>query len=400
MKREGNDFWVLRATIDTTQFRNFVESIRIGKTGEAYILNREGLFQTQRRSGCDLMALDPDIGGKLRFHNGVRTFKEKDRQGDRFLYATTWLSKRDWVLVVRQETAEAYEDLRTVSIYALIVTVLGGLFIVLVAFEVTKRMVNRLEKLDADRKSLGRQLVVAGRLAEIGEMSAGFAHEINNPLQIMKSEMTLAETILAEMIERGELAESEDLDQIKDSLNQLKIQIDRCGGITQGLLKFARKKESRIGAVDLEKFLPGVIGLVERKAKVEGIAIKRVFGADLPKVHADPVHLEQVMVNLLNNAIYAIVDKRGSAGGNIVIAAEREGEARVRLDVADDGGGINSENMDKLFTPFFTTKPVGKGTGLGLSVCYGIVTEMGGQMRVSSDEGRGATFSILLNIDI
>jgi two-component system NtrC family sensor kinase len=396
VRQEGHSFWILRATIDPSYFSDVVEKIRIGKTGEAYLLNKEGRFQTQRRSGGELMEPDPDLANRIHRHSGVETFVQGNAQGDQYVHATMWLVNHDWMLVTRQEKVEAYQALNRLAYLVIIVSLLGGLVIVTTAFQVTRRITNKMSSMDTEKTELGRQLVVAGRLAEIGEMSAGFAHEINNPLQIIKSELTLTETIMDDLRDQKLLEDSEDVEQIKDSLQQIRIQVDRCGGITQGLLKFARQKESKVTGINLEAYLPDVLKLVKNKASVEGIDIVVNVSDGTPMAKADPVQLEQVMVNLLNNAIYAIVDRHGSSGGHLQITANPGDNHDVVVSVSDNGGGITPENMEKIFTPFFTTKPVGKGTGLGLSICYGIITKMGGQMEVDSRLGYGTTFRIKL----
>jgi two-component system NtrC family sensor kinase len=396
LKREPHRNWVIRATIDSSVFSRVVERIQFGKTGEAYILNREGRFQTQRRSGGELMEPDPDFDTKPAIHEGVRVFVSEVLSGTEYFYATSWLENNQWMLVARQEKAEAYRDLLRVIYLVLLVALLGGALITAMAFYVTHMIIKRLDLLDSEKSELGRQLIRAGRLAEIGEMSSGFAHEINNPLQIIRAEETLIEAILGDLSESGRLEESEDTRQIRDSLDQIKIQIARCAEITQGILKFARKKEvSDSSEVDLNLFLPELIGLVRRKANVEGITIDQDIPNDIPRLKADPAQLQQVVVNLLNNAIDAIVEKHGAQGGNISVRGIPE-DGSVCIEVRDDGPGIRKEHLDKIFTPFFTTKPVGKGTGLGLSICYGIVAKMDGNMEVSSEEGQGARFRIHL----
>ncbi len=398
LKREPHKNWVIRATIDSSVFSRVVEQIQFGKTGEAYILNREGLFQTQRRSGGGLMEPDPDFETAPAVHEGVRVFVSEALDGTEYFYATSWLENNQWMLVARQEKAEAYRDLQRVVYLVLLIALLGGGLITGMAFYVTHMIVGRLDLLDSEKSELGQQLVRAGRLAEIGEMSSGFAHEINNPLQIIRAEQTLVEAILGDLRESGQLKESEDTRQIQDSLDQIKIQIARCAEITQGILKFARKKEvSETAEVDLPSFLPELIGLVKRKANVEGITIEQQIPKDLPHLKADPAQLQQVIVNLLNNAIDAIVEKHGARGGNINIEVGRE-DGSICIEVRDDGPGIRKENLEKIFTPFFTTKPVGKGTGLGLSICYGIITKMDGNMEVFSEEGQGTRFRIHLPV--
>jgi two-component system NtrC family sensor kinase len=388
--------WVIRATIDTYMFTDLVEKVRIGKTGEAYIVNRQGIFQTERRSGGNLMDSDPDGIVQASPDNEIRTFVKEDLKGEEYLYATAWLKDKEWMLVVRQEEADAFRALRSASYMILLVSLIGGALIVAVAFYVTGQIIRRMEVIDTEKDQLGQQLVRATRLAELGQMAAGFAHEINNPLQIMKSEQTLIDTIFSDMKERGDLKESEDLKELEDSIAQIKLQIDRCAKITQAILKFGRQSEPVIKDVDLVSFIPDVTSMISKKASVSGITLKEEIAENTPIIHVDPSQLQQVILNLYNNAIDAIVERHGSQGGELTIGAGPDEDGRVRVSVKDNGVGISPENLKKVFAPFFTTKPVGKGTGLGLSVCYGIVDSMGGVMEVESEKGVGTKFIIRL----
>jgi two-component system NtrC family sensor kinase len=395
-QRRPGQTWVIRATIDSQLFNNRVENIRIGRTGEAYILNRDGLFQTQRRSGGRLMERDPDAATYLVSHEGTRTFVAENSSGKRFLYATVWLQEKDWLLVARQAEADAFQALRRATYLVALIVLIGWIAIVSTASVVTRRIVRRLEQKDAEKAQLINQLIVAGRLAELGEMSAGFAHEINNPLQIIRAEQALMETILSEMRDRGEGRPSDELVQMFDSIHQIRAQVDRCAQITRGVLNFARQEETVIRSCDLRTFVPDVVGLVERKAGVSGILMVQKTSETVPLIRADAGQLQQVLLNLFNNAIDAIAARHGGAVGEILIGARSSGDGWVELSVTDNGCGISPENLGRVFTPFFTTKPVGKGTGLGLSVCYGIVKAMGGTIGVSSRLGEGTTFTIRL----
>jgi two-component system NtrC family sensor kinase len=395
-RNENDKKWVLRATIDTYMFNDLVRKVRIGKTGEAYILNARGIFQTERRSGGNLMDQAPDNIDRLTPHEGIRTFIMEDARGDKYVYATTWLKNKKWLLVVRQEQSDAFSALRTASYLILIIILLGGIAIVAAAFYMTDRIVKRIERADAEKEELGHQLVRATRLAELGEMAAGFAHEINNPLQIIKSEQTLMEAIFGDLKEKGELKASAELDEILDSMEQIKLQINRCAQITQQILKFGRQTEPVSVDVDLRQYIPEVTSMIAKKAEVHGIALRQEISDSIPLVHADPSQLQQVFLNLYNNAIDAIVSRHGSSGGELTVSVDPEENGKVRISVRDNGTGISQENLKKVFSPFFTTKPVGKGTGLGLSVCYGIIDRLGGEMEVASEKGVGTTFTIRL----
>ncbi len=389
--------WAIRATIDTAMFNELVEKVRIGTSGEAYLLNSNGVLQTNRRSGGDLMET---LDEPLEYPKGERriaTFISKDSQGREFLSATTWLRNKQWLLVVRQDLKDAFKALHAAVYLIGLIMIGGGAVITVIAVIITNQIVFRMEQMDSEKEVLGQQLIRAHRLAELGQMAAGFAHEINNPLQIIKSEQALIEMIFFELKTGGKLADSEELKELEDSMEQIKLQIERCAGITQAILKFGRQSEPAIKDLDLKRFIPEVVAMIEKKASVHGITVKKALGPETPLVHGDPGQLQQVLLNLFNNAIDAIIERHGADGGKLTILTGVNGEqGQAEIQVKDNGTGIGPEELKKIFSPFFTTKPVGKGTGLGLSVCYGIIEGMGGTMAVESQKGAGTTFTIRL----
>ena len=387
---------VIRATIDTITFCNLVGNVRVGKTGEAYILNREGILQTQRRSGGNLMEPDQDAADLLEPHTDIRTFLQSSLSGQDYMYATTWMIDQKWQLVVRQEKGEVFKALKTTVYLVILAVVLGGGAIVATAVFLAERIVQRIKEADIQKERLQEQLVRAGRLAELGEMAAGFAHEINNPLQIIKSEQALIETILEDFKQQQLLSESEDMVDFEDSIKQISLQVNRCSEITHSILKFGRKNEPEVQKVSLDQFIPEITKLVQKKAQVQGITVQQQIADHTPAVACDPTQLQQVLLNLCNNAIDAIYARHGSAGGNLGVEAGPTENNMVLIKVTDDGCGVDDDNLKKIFSPFFTTKPVGQGTGLGLSICFGIVTAMGGKMEVDSKPGEGTTFSVQL----
>jgi len=398
LKADENQKWVLRATIDSDVFNRLVKKVRIGKTGECYLLNAEGIYQTERRSGGEPMQKDPDYPLYAEYHKDIRAFVDNDTLGETYLYATSWMKDNHWLLVVRQEQADAFKSLRSATYLIALISACGGAAIVILAFYLTNYIVRRMEQTDIEKNRLETQLFQAGRFAEIGEMAAGFAHEINNPLQIMKSEKALIAALLSDMKEEGRLTQSEELAELTDSLEQVDMQIDRCAEITQAILKFSRQSEPAFGAIDLRSFIPEVTNMVAKRASVAGILISQDVSDDMPPVYGDPVQLQQVLLNLLNNALDATAEQDAGTAGQLRITGRPGKGENVEIGVGDNGCGIDPDNLEKIFTPFFTTKPVGKGTGLGLSVCYGIIDSMGGTMTVSSEKGVGSTFTISLPI--
>ncbi len=224
-----------------------------------------------------------------------------------------------------------------------------------------------------------KELVYKEKLASMGQLAAGVAHEINNPLGTI---MLYAETLHREAVEDD--AKRQDLKMIIDATH-------RCKRIVGDLLNFAREQEMLTQESDLHNILEQAIQSVRLQSSFDRVQIIRCFSPDLPLIQADPAQLVQVFVNLLNNAADAMPE-----GGTITITTRFSKGRAVEIDIADTGRGIEKENLVKLFTPFYTTKPFGKGTGLGLSIVYGIIKMHRGQIQVSSQVGKGTTFAVTL----
>jgi two-component system NtrC family sensor kinase len=234
---------------------------------------------------------------------------------------------------------------------------------------------------------LDERLLQSQKLAAIGELSAGIAHEINNPLAIIRQEAEWMQLLLKKLVGR-DIPEVAELD---GSVHQIVQQVDRCTEITRNLLDFARKRDPVIQAVAVNRIIEDMTMLVEKEAKHNNITIVRDYDPELPPIYSDAPQLRQVILNFLTNAAQAI----GSEGRS-TITTQRRGVDAVDLVFSDTGCGIPEENLVKIFDPFFTTKPPGKGTGLGLSICHGIILRLGGSIAVDSEVGRGTTFTITL----
>lgn len=383
-KQDNGRTWILRATLDTIRFTDLVEAIQIGKTGDAFIVDATGAFQTRPHSQGDLLEKSGFVPGN---HSHEITLEErKDEFGIKSIYAYTWLQNRNWCLVIKQDLAEVYAALRHIHYIVIPIFILGSFFIIFAAIFTTRQLASRIEKADRDKDLLNEQLLQSGKMAAIGEIAAGIGHEINNPLAIIGEEAGW----MKDLVKKEGLKDSPNVREFEDSINQIKFQGRRCRRITYNLLSFARKLEPKVESVNLNKVIDDVIRLVEREAKISDIAIVRNFDPHLPDIWTDASELRQVFLNLVNNAVDAIGRK-----GEITITT-RLAEDLVCADVSDTGHGIAEEYLDKLFLPFFTTKPPGKGTGLGLAICYGVIEKLGGKITVESRVGEGTTFSICL----
>ena len=394
-RREGEQTWYLRATVDTRSFNDLVRSIRMGETGEAYLVSRTGVFQTARWSGGELMERDPDFSSYLTADDGIRFFSARGHGGRRFLYAAGPLAGVDWVLVVRQEARDAYGALTRAVLIAIATIIIGGTVAGFVSYLRASALATTLTVADMEKQHIKTQLIIAGKLAEVGEMSAGVAHEINNPLQVMQSEVRLIEDLVDDVEKTDGRTDKEKYGVIRESLEQCRIQIGRCSRITNDLLSFARKTERAREPLNVQELLPEVVGMIERRAGLANIDVRQELDPDLPAIIGDADQLRQVFLNLLNNALYALKDREA---GEIRIAVRRE-ESGVVISIADNGCGIRTEDLEKIFVPFFTTKPPGQGTGLGLSTTYGIVENCGGDITVTSEPGAGTAFIVRLPLE-
>jgi two-component system NtrC family sensor kinase len=383
--------WIIRATIDFLSFNRLVERVRIGETGFAYILNREGQFQTK-----PIFDFIPTLDIYNRYFSTLeRMGKEVEIQerldgtGVKSLYVSALLKGGDWLLVYKQASSDAFSDLRNAQIIAVIIFVFGGIAIVTMAVWMSGKMVRRIATSDNEKEIMNQQVIETGKLASIGELAAGIAHEINNPVAIMFEEANW----LRDLIEDGAYKDEADIQEFERALNQIRTQGLRCKEITLKLLSFARKTDSRIEDLDIGHLIEELMALSAQRAKYSNIELVTRIEHELPTLSASYSELQQVFLNLINNAM----DAMDKTGGTLEISAKQE-EGQILIGVTDNGPGIPKANLGRIFDPFFTTKPVGSGTGLGLSICYGIIEKMGGGITVKSALEVGTTFEIRIPV--
>jgi histidine kinase len=234
-----------------------------------------------------------------------------------------------------------------------------------------------------------QQLIQASKMATLGEMATGVAHELNQPLSVIKT----ASSFCMKKMDKKEAIEKSILQTL---LVKIDSNVDRATKIINHMRQFARKSDLHLALVQINTVLEKAFEIFSQQLKVRGIEVEWKLEENLPAVWVDPDRLEQVFINLFINARDAIEERWKETGSGhenrrIIVATGLVG-GRVEVRVQDTGIGIPQAIQDKIFEPFFTTKEVGKGTGLGLSISYGIVEECGGSIRVESEEGQGACF--------
>ncbi|MBI4284818.1 MAG: response regulator [Chloroflexi bacterium] len=234
-----------------------------------------------------------------------------------------------------------------------------------------------------ERKRMQEKLIVTDRLASLGELAAGIAHEVNNPLTSISgfAQLLLSSTDLPE--------------EARENIRIIYKEAERAAQVVRNLLGFARRHDVVRQPVNINDIIDRVLEIRAYEQKVQNIAAVRHCASDLPSVMGDFFQLQQVFLNIIINAEYFMLEAHN--GGTLTITTERAGN-NVRIAFADDGPGISPQALGHIFDPFFTTKLEDKGTGLGLSICHGIVAAHGGEIHAESVPGRGATFIIELPV--
>jgi histidine kinase len=236
-----------------------------------------------------------------------------------------------------------------------------------------------------------QQLIQASKMATLGEMATGVAHELNQPLSVIKT----ASSFFMRKIDRGEKIDAQVLYELSKEIDSY---VDRATRIIDHMRQFGRKPELTAESVQVNEVLQKAFEFFSQQLKLRGIAVQWRAQEGLPPIMADPGKLEQVIINLLINARDAIEERW--EGGDVpgvdkkITLGTRSQGGEVVIEVCDTGAGIPPEIIPRIFEPFFTTKRVGKGTGLGLSISYGIVKDYGGTIRAASKPGEGTCFVI------
>ncbi len=385
-RQENQKSWILRATIDPDIFGSIVRAAHVGRTGDAYLINSEGIYQTQPRFAGNILS-NADIDATL-FGGRAAVIAQKNGKSGDLLYAGKWLKNKNWLLVITQDVVEEMTGLFAARNAEIAIIVGGILVIVLMTVFTTRATVSRLSDSDQKMNELNRQLLQSDKLAAIGKMAAGVAHEINNPLAVILQKTGWMEDLLLE----EEFHESQNYEEFRASIKKIEEHVERARKVVHNMLGYARRMEPRLEDVDVNDTLKQTVSLLDNYARINNIEIQTDFSSDLPIIAGDQARLQQVFLNLLSNAIDALGKE-----GLIQLKSRKVGsELHVRFE--DNGPGIPESQQKRVFEPFFTTKDTGKGTGLGLWVSYNIMEKMGGSLSLRSAEGKGSTFTVQIPI--
>ncbi|MFC1520940.1 ATP-binding protein [Elusimicrobiota bacterium] len=383
-RKENNDFFILRATLDMGIIDNRIYNLELDRETDAFIINHDGILQTASAFyGPALKKADVDIPAHSR---KTEIVEERSEKGVMMTSGYAYVEKTPFIVMVNKRQQDPFQiwlSHRSTMFWFLIVSI--ALIFVVVMFS-SRRMVRRLREVDAQRAKELHDLEYTNKLATVGRMAASVAHEINNPLAIINEHAGLMKDMVT-------FSESyPDREKILGLIGTVEKSVERCSDITHRLLGFAKRMDIRKEPISLDRLLKEVVSFQKNDVLHRNIEIKYVFPDDVAPIESDRGKLQQVFLNIFSNALAAVDD-----GGRIVMRIARIDGGRVTVVISDNGKGMSEEDLMHIYEPFYSTK--GEfGTGLGLSITRDIVAKLSGTIDVQSRLGKGTSFKVTLPV--
>ncbi len=376
---------VIRAVISPEKLHEHIRGTEASHDVNISVVNQAGLYQVTHTGFGSVMEQSQFRPPREPWLGTQKVVIE----GTRVTYAHAWLRAAPWVLIVQDVNGASGKGFFT-SIQGSILMYTGIFFVLefIVIFHRSRTVVRHQREADQTEAELSGQLVQASKLASVGELAAGIAHEINNPLAIIAEEVGLVKDLTDPEFSQGLTRE--------ELLPHLQIVHDaafRCRDITRKLLGFVRQTDVKLGRHNIQEIVDTVVdGFLGREFELSNIKVIKDYSPDMPEIFTDRNQLEQVFLNLVKNAFDAM-EGEGTLTLHISHTIDK-----ITVSVSDTGCGMSPEVLEKIFMPFYSTKEVGKGTGLGLSVSFSIIKNLGGQIYVDSKPGKGSMFAVELPI--
>lgn len=382
---------VLVERIKLDAINKLMRDIEIANTGESYLINKEGYFLTESKfePGYTLKKKISTKGTQecKKGKSGVGEYI--DYRDKKVLGAYFWIPEMEWSLMVEQDSSEAFQKIQYLRniIFAIgLITILAIVSFTLLA---SGKIVKILKRYDQEFKKQQKQIMRTEKLAAMGQLAAGVAHEISNPLGGISNCIKL----ISNKINKPNPKPKDFKDSIK-YLQTSEQELNRCIWIVRNFLTFSRRPNLKPVLTNINSIISELMALIEPQATVQNIMISKELESDLPQVRIDAQQIHQALMNIILNSLEAM-----PKGGKLKVCTgydPREGV--IKIEITDTGYGIPQENLPSLFEPFFSSKPEGKGTGLGLSIVYEVIDEHNGSIEVESEVDKGTTFIVKLPI--
>ncbi len=385
-RSQSGGFYVLRATVDMSRLNELLTGLEVGGDGDAFLINREGILQTPSRSHGAVLDRVKLAVPPYKEHTQVEQIRQYTKGPLVIGYAYITPDTPFILMIVKEKDRLMgpwkQSRMRLVGFLLISILVIG-----VVIFGGSTYLVNQIYFADNRRLMAVHQMEYANKMASLGRMSAGVAHEINNPLAIISEKAGLMRDLLSLSDQhRGD-------EKLLGLIDSVISAVDRCAGITRRLLSFARHSGMAPRPLEIPEVVGEVLGFVGKEAEYRGITVTVDTAEGVPKIESDRGRLQEIFLNLISNAFAAVSD-----GGKLTISVESCDPDKVAIRFADDGHGIPQPDLERIFEPFFSTKLGKGGTGLGLSITYGLVQELGGSLSVESRVGEGTVFTIVLPV--
>ena len=377
--------YMLRATLDTEQFNSMLSTLDLPGGGDAFLVDGGGVIQTpSKHHGALLSKVDLPIP---EYSEKTSVQKIEGRDGVGYTVGYAYVRSTPFIVMVIKRTDELMKPFEAIRMELAWILAFSIALILIVITGVATYMVNKIYIADQTRARTLHHMEHTNRMASIGRLAAGVAHEINNPLAIINEKAGLINDLF---VYQKEYAHDQ---RLLSNIDSILASVARCGRITRRLLSFARHIDMEMDSIKFKDLAEEVVDFLRKEAEYRSINIDMDIPEDLPEFVSDRGKLQQIFLNLLNNAFQAMND-----GGNLVIKARSQEDGLV-FTVRDDGCGIPEEDRKRIFDPFFSTKKKIGGSGLGLSITYGLVQELGGSILVESEVGRGTAFTITMPLE-
>ena len=379
----NGSFYVLRATLDTDKFRDLLSKLELSGLGDAFIINHEGILQTPSHShGGVLEKISLPIP---EYAPVTQVLEGRSTNGAPLVIGYRYIANTPFILMIVKQKRELMKPWRKTRLELLGFLVVSITIILGVILGGATYLVNRVYLADQRRIMTLHEVEYANKMASIGRLASGVAHEINNPLAIINEKAGLIKDLIT--FKKNSTKDPKLIGLVDSVLSS----VERCGKITKRLLGFAQHMDVSVQPIKLDEIIHDVLGFLDKEAEYRSIAISVEMPNDIPQLESDRGKLQQIFLNVINNAFAAMSD-----GGHLDITARCEDKDFISATITDNGCGIPEEDLDRVFEPFFSTKTKKGGTGLGLSITYGLVREVGGMINVQSEVEKGTSFIITL----
>jgi two-component system NtrC family sensor kinase len=390
IKKEFPDkstFWVLRATIDVQTLQKYMSAINLRENDDAFIIDKNGILQTPSlHHGNVLGKITPPLALSQK---GTAVVDTEDQDGHSIIGHAP-IKDTPWFLVARI-TSRPYARIPQIFKSELFLIVLFSVSVmIIVNILITNNTVNRVKTAEHEREDAMAKAEHANKLASIGRLASGVAHEINNPLAIINEKAGL----MKDLIELSSGDSEKDKEKILPLFQSIFQSVDRCRTITQRLLRFSRQMDDTPEEIDTNRVIKEALGFLEKEILFRNIALELNLAKELPQIKSHKGQLHQVLLNIMNNSLDAMAKR----GGTIRVSSGKTDDT-IQVSISDNGQGMSKDVMNNIFEPFYTTKKEGKGTGLGLFISYGIIRKMGGSIHVKSEINVGTTFTVEIPIN-